>query len=209
MAGQYLERRKVYDAIQRLIHAWIGADVVALVLLGWFGKFMDPGASRLALIKAHILLGNGLVVGLVARMVWGVVGPEHARLSALVHREMWVKAFREWRLKASYDFGHDAFASVIYLMLYGVLAASAISGIALAGIRYDLGPLALALFDDFTWHQLALWVHEAVLYAATGFMVIHVGAMIVHEEKRGYPIVQAMVTGYQYRRHCAEEKDND
>jgi len=59
------------------------------------------------------------------------------------------------------------------------------------------------------FHEWTMNVHEAVLYVATGFTVVHITAMIVQEKKRGYPIAQAMVSGYQYRPNSSEDKGND
>ena len=209
MDARYLSRRKIYGAIQRIIHAWIGATVVALVALGWFTKMVDPGGAKLPLIQAHIFLGYGLVVGFVARLVWGMIGPEHARLSALINPEAWSTAVRKLKLETPNAFGHDAFASVAYLIFYGAIGVSVLSGLALAGMRYDIGPFAPTLFDNLQFHEWTMTAHEAVLYIATGFTVMHITAMIMHEKKRGYPIAQAMVTGYQYRPISPEDIDHE
>ena len=209
MDAKTLSRRKVYGAIQRIIHAWLGAIVVALVMLGWIGKLIEPGAVKYPLIQAHIVLGYGLIVGLVARLIWGLIGPGHARFSALLHGTEWVSALRNFRMKTSNQFGHDVFASAAYLALYGLLVLAAVSGLALAGMKHDMGPLAFALFDDFSWLKLARDIHEAVLYAATAFTVLHIAAMLGHEKHQGYPIAQAMISGYQYRLSSQEEKGHD
>ena len=209
MATGHLIRSKVYDGIQRIIHAWIGAVVVALVVLGWLGKSIEPGAAKLPINQAHIFLGYGLIVGLVARLVWAIVGPEHARFSALVHPVAWLRALRTFRLVQSHAFGHDAFASLAYLGLYGVLGVSVVSGLVLAAIKYDVGPLPSTLFDDFRMHAITAQFHDAVLYGATAFTVVHIGAMIVREKQRGYPIAQAMISGYQYRLKSPEDKENE
>lgn len=209
MDARYLSRRKIYGAIQRIIHAWIGATVVALVALGWFSKLVEPGSERAPLIQAHIFLGYGLIVGFVARLIWGMIGPEHGRMSALIHPAAWSTAVRKFKLEKPKAFGHDAFASVAYLLLYVAISISVASGLALAGMRYDMGPFAATLFDDLRFLEWTMTAHEAVLYIATGFTVLHIAAMIMHEKKRGYPIAQAMVTGYQYRPSSPEDKDHE
>jgi cytochrome b len=181
-----LQRKYVFDGIQRLLHAWIGFLVLGLIVLGWIGKGMDAGEWHLRLVQWHITLGYGLIVGLVLRWIWGFIGPEEARLSRLFpsSRRLW---------------GHEPLASLAYLFLYGVLLLAAISGLVLAAIQYDRGPWAERFFDDFTWHALASFVHESVLYISTLFILLHIGALIFHEKERGYPLAQAMLSGYQYR----------
>jgi cytochrome b len=125
-------------------------------------------------------------MGLVLRLVWGLMGPDEARLSRLspTRRPRW---------------GHEPLASLAYLFFYAGLVLAAFSGIILAAIQYDRGPFAEAFFDDFTWHAMASVLHESILYVSTAFVLLHIGALIRHEKERGYPLAQAMLSGYQYR----------
>jgi cytochrome b len=185
--------------VHRLIHAGIGAAVIALIALAWVSKNIEPGAAKLPLIYAHIILGYCLVVGLIARMVWGFIGPKHARFSGLWHLPAWISLARGSTPVRADAFGHDPFASIAYIILYACLGVSIVTGLLIAGIKRDMGPLAPFLFDNFSLYELSMAIHETVLYVVTGFSIVHILGMIKHESKHGYPVVQAMVSGYQYR----------
>jgi cytochrome b len=194
-----LQRKKVFGGVQRLLHAWLGLVVMALVGLGWLEKFMDPGPWRPILGSLHIGLGYGLIVGLVLRMIWGFIGPAEARFSGFFSRTM-----KRW--------GHEPFASYSYLLFYLALGIGCLSGLLLAAIEYDRGVFAAQFFDDFTWHGALTIAHDCVAYAVSAFIVLHLGALIFHEKERGYPLAQAMLSGYQYRPSLRENKsheDND
>jgi cytochrome b561 len=188
METHNLYRKKVFGGIQRLLHAWIALTVLGLVAMGWAGKFMDPGSGKLALSALHITLGYGLLLGLVLRIVWGFVGPEEARL------------FRQ----SKNNWGHEPLASISYLLFYFGLGLACLSGLLLAAIQYDRGIFAARLFDDFTWHEIITSAHDLVFYAVTVFILLHIGALIFHEKERGYPLAQAMLSGYQYRPSSSE-----
>lgn len=200
MEASHLQRKKVYGGIQRLIHAWIGLSVLALIVMGWAGKFMDQGPYPSQWIQAHIGLGYTLTVGVVLRIVWGIIGPEHARFSSL-----W--SIRNRKKKAGW--GHEPLASISYLLFYACLLVAIVSGFFLAAIQYDQGPLARILFDDFSFHEIAFLFHDVVLYLSSAFVFLHIAALLFHEKERGYPIAQSMLSGYQYRPTTQENHSHD
>jgi cytochrome b len=188
-----LQRKKVFGGVQRLLHAWLGLMVLALVFLGWLEKLRDVEPWRPLLASLHIGLGYGLIVGLVLRIVWGFIGPSEARFSGFFSRTR-----QRW--------GHEPLASYSYLMFYLALVIGCLSGLLLAAMEHDRGIFAAQFFDDFTWHGVLAITHDAVSYALSGFILLHLAALIHHEKDRGYPLAQAMLSGYQYRHSLREKK---
>ncbi len=196
METHELQRKKVFGAVQRFLHAWIGIIVLVLIALGWTDKLMEPGEWKPLLALLHIQLGYGLIVGLILRIVWGLIGPEEARFHTFLSRK-------------SARWGHEPLASKSYLLFYVGLIVSCASGLLLAAIEHDRGYFALQFFDDFTWHELVTFGHDLLFYALTAFIALHIGALIHHEKDRGYPLAQAMLSGYQYRPSTAENKNHE
>ena len=166
---------------------------------GWVLKAMEPGTARGLLVHGHIVLGYALIASLVMRLAWGLWGPPHARMGALWHPTAWLYALTGKVRTRQSGYGHDPMASLAYLVLYGMLAVAALSGLALAGIRYDLGPFAGILFDDLQWLGAGRLVHDLVLFGATAFVGLHLFGMVKHERQTGLPVAQSMISGYQYR----------
>lgn len=194
------ERRRVYDPVLRIVHGWNALVLAALLATGWSTELVEHGPWADVLWRVHVLLGYGLVIGLVARAVWGVVGPRHARFADLWHPRAWVDAVRLQRPRATRRFGHDELASIVYLAVYALLAAMAVTGLALAAIEHDTGPLAGPL-GDAAWLRKAFGEpHEAMATMAAAFVGVHVIALIVHERLQRNRIAQSMLTGFQYRR---------
>jgi Ni/Fe-hydrogenase 1 B-type cytochrome subunit len=191
-----MQRKKVFGVVQRLLHAWLGLVVLGLAFLGWAEKFMEPGPERPMLASLHIGLGYALVVGLVLRLLWGWIGPHEARFAGFFSRKK-----QRW--------GHEPLASYSYLFFYLALLIGSVSGLMLAAMEYDRGIFAAQLFDDFTWHGVVAAAHDCVACAVSAFILLHLGALIFHEHERGYPLAQAMLSGYQYRSSNMETMDHE
>lgn len=191
-------RAKVYDALLRLIHLWNGLAILFLMVTIWLSDLFDKGASEDALWLLHIYLGYALVVGLVARFAWGIVGPRSSRFSNMWHPAAWWDAVRHLNFQTKPRFGHDTLASGAYLLVYGLLAVMAITGLGLAAVEHSVGPFNVWIGDMPWLKELFEEPHELIYYLLMGFVVAHMGALIWHEHKDKAPLAQAMVTGYKY-----------
>lgn len=200
-----LEREKIYDPVLRSIHAWNALAIVLLLLGGRIGEWMGYTPEAASLWRFHVWVGYGLVLGLIARFTWGLVGPTHARLAALWQPRAWWRALRSRKLFAEPGgWGHQA-PGAIYLLFYLLLSAMAATGLALAAIEQGRGPLYLWLGHDVTLKHLFLEPHKWMGNAVLAFMVVHIAALILHEVRHGVPLAQAMVSGFQYRKADREE----
>lgn len=191
-------RQKVYDPVLRVLHAWNGLTILFLILTVSFADLAEKGAGEDFVWLMHIYLGYALILGLVARLCWGLVGPAHARFSDMWHPAAWWYAVRYFDLKTIPRFGHDRLASGIYLLVYLLLAVMAFTGLGLAAVEHNLGPLN-AWLGDMAWAKDALEEpHETIYSVLIGFVVIHITALIWHEVRDKTPLAQSMVSGYQY-----------
>jgi cytochrome b len=191
-------RQKVYDPLLRLIHLWNGLTILFLITTIWLSDLFVKGVDEKTLWQLHIYIGYALVVGIVSRLVWGIVGPHHARFYDMWHPSAWWDAVRNFNLQVKPRYGHNALASGAYLLIYLLLITMAITGLGLAAIEHSMGPFN-AWIGDMPWlKEVFEEPHELIYYLLMGFVGIHIAALIWHENKDKTPIAQAMVTGYQY-----------
>jgi Ni/Fe-hydrogenase 1 B-type cytochrome subunit len=191
-------RKKVYDPALRIIHLWNGATILFLMTTIWLSDLFEKGAGEKTLWQIHIYIGYALVIGVIARLSWGIVGPQHSRFTDMWHPTSWWDAVRNFNLQAKPRFGHNTLASGAYLLVYLLLITIAITGLGLAAVEHSMGPLD-AWIGDMPWlKEIFEEPHEFIYYALMGFVVVHIAALIWHEYKDKTPLAQAMVTGYQY-----------
>lgn len=206
MHGPTYERRYVFDGLLRFIHWWNALTILLLIATALISEAFEHGPLERTLWQSHVFLGYGLIGGLAARFVWGLVGPQSARLSDLWHPRAWLQAVRTSRLPMEQRLGHDPLASLAFLLIYAALLIMAGTGLALAAIELDMGPLAAQLGDSAGFKKLLKEPHEFIFNLICIFIVIHIGAVMFHEWRGRVRIARSMLTGYQYHRVDGEAK---
>lgn len=200
MTRMNLIREKVYDPVLRLIHAWTGLTILLLLLTSQAAKWTAFTPEAAMLWRFHAWLGYGLVVGLVARISWSIYGPKHANWRQLWTWRAWLAAIRNRTFFTEPSrFGHHPLATAAYLLFYAMAAVMAVTGLALAAIDQGRGPLYQWLGHDVLMKPWFNLPHDVLEEWLLGFVLIHLAALILHEEHHGIPLAQAMVSGYQYR----------
>lgn len=186
-----------YDPLLRLLHAWNALAILGLIVSSQVAEAVEHGPWEPLAWRTHIQFGYALCAGLALRLVWGVVGPQRARWSDLWHPQAWAAMLRgRWNFPPR--LGHDVRASAAFLALYGVLLLMAGSGLALAAIEYDLGPLGGSLTEDSGLKHFFKEPHEVGFALVLGFLALHLGALAFHRFVLRLPVGQAMLNGTQY-----------
>ncbi len=191
-------REKIYDPVLRVIHAWNALALLMLMATAWSSDLFGQDAGQKAVWELHVYLGYALVLGLVSRMSWGYFGPRHAQLSDMWHPAAWRRALSRRTLVTPPRFGHHALASAVYLVVYGLFAVMALTGLGLAATEFSMGPFDAWLGDKIWLKEILKPPHEALTNFLAGFVVVHIAALIWHENRDKTPLAQSMVTGYQY-----------
>jgi cytochrome b len=192
------QARRVYDPLLRLLHATIALSVIALIVTSQLADWFEHGPYETTLWNLHILSGYALTASLMARLLWGMVGPVSARWRDLWHPAVWKDSLKNMRLPTVHRTGHDPIASLGYLLIYGVMALMVITGMGLAASEFQTGPLA-AWLGNASWLEDVLKdPHEVGFVLVLGFISLHMAALVVHQ-LRGERVAQSMLTGKQYR----------
>lgn len=206
-----VEKKYVYDLFLRVLHAIIAFSTLVLLLSVKFAEFNESeGYLRKAFWVIHIFAGYSLSIAFIFRVVWGFVGPVHARFSSLLHIKEWKKLIQTLNIKAVvWKWGHHPMASIAYLGFYVSVFILSISGIALAAIEHDRGPLADWLYDELFYKHTLMEIHEVCSGYVIFFIISHIFALFYHEHVDGVPIVQSMFSGYQYKKVNQEDVTNE
>lgn len=166
---------KVWDPLLRLLHWVLAAGFVANAL------FVDDDSD------AHVVIGFLLAGVVVVRLVWGFVGPRHARFADFPPDP--VAAAVEARALAigrrPRHIGHSPLGA---LMIYNLLAG--VAGLCLTGIILIL-PETVAGADP----EWAEDLHEALVVWVGFSAAVHVIAVIAQSRRSGVNLVRAMLTG--------------
>lgn len=189
---------RVWDPFVRLFHWTVAA--------GFFvAYFTDDDALLL-----HVWAGYVVGALVVMRLIWGFVGPRHARFGDFVYRPytVWAYLIDLAAFRARRYLGHSPAGGVMALALLAGLLASVWTGLELYAVEEGAGPLAAvstsALADepdddendeddegDEFWEDL----HEALADLTFALVLVHIGGVLLSSVVHRENLVWAMVTG--------------
>ena len=163
---------KVWDPFVRLFH-W---SLVALFVIAYVtGDEIE---------KVHIAAGYAIAGLLALRIVWGFIGPRHARFTDFVRspREAHYYLRDALLLRARRYIGHNPAGGLMVIALIVMLAGTCATG--------------YLLTTDAYWGSEAMEeVHGALANATVALIVLHVLGVLVASFEHRENLVKAMVTG--------------
>lgn len=182
-----MHKVKVWDSFVRFSH-W----GLALLVLG---SFLTSDED--ALVPVHVAMGLAVVALVLARVVWGLLGPRAARFGTFVRGPGEVAAYARAMLRGRppRHLSHNPLGGAMVVALLAVLAGLAATGaIVRAGPEFE-GPLAVVL----TKHgaKAVKEVHEALAGALLGLVVLHVAGVLVSSVLERQNLVLGMITGWK------------
>ena len=205
-----VERKKIYDLLLRLSHFGIAFSTLLLIISAYTANyFWEEGLIRKSFWVVHIFSGYAFSLCLVARILWGLVGPEHARWSKLWKWKEWMQFLKSKNFNPPWDWGHHPLAAIAYIVFYFVSVFISLSGLILAGIEHNLGPFAPAFYDHLLYKKDLLEIHETLSLMIIIFIFAHILALYWHEKIDKIPTIQSMFSGFQYKRKKSKEDENE
>ena len=163
---------KVWDVFVRVFH-WSLATL-----------FVVAYATGDEIERVHVTAGYTIAALLGLRILWGLVGPRHARFSNFVHSPSAVLAYlREvMLLRAPRYLGHNPAGGAMIVALLLMLAAT-------CATRIMMTP---AVYWGAEWVED---VHETLANLSLGLIVLHVLGVLVASFEHRENLVTAMITG--------------
>ncbi len=178
---------RVWDVPTRLFH-WC---VVSLVVIAWL-IVGDDGWK----LTVHTVAGYCLLVAIVFRLGWGVIGSTHARFADFVRPWSVVRDYtRQLARRAPPSYiGHNPLGGWSVVVLLVALTTIVATGL-FAGNKggEPLGPLAHLVSVDIA--RVAKDVHESTWSILQLLIIVHLGGVFTHWALKGENLVRSMWTG--------------
>ncbi len=143
----------------------------------------------------HAFFGYSVLVLVVFRVLWGFVGPRHARFAAFVKGPLAVLRYihangRGWATRHA---GHNPLGALMVLLLLSLLAAQAAFGLFANDEILEAGPFASIVSKTVSLDLTSL--HRKLFYVIAGAAALHIGAVLWHWRVKGENFIAAMITG--------------
>lgn len=177
---------RVWDPLIRIAH-W---TLAAAFFVAYFTE--DD------LLDWHVSAGYVAAAVVVVRVVWGFVGPEHARFESFVHGPRAVIAYLRdlVTFRSRRYLGHSPAGGAMAVILLVAVGATILTGMMNLAVERNEGPLAGWLGDGAPSGDAPLGeLHESFASITLGLVILHVLGVVlaglVHREN----LARAMVTG--------------
>ena len=176
----------VWDPFVRLFH-W---TLVAAFTVAYFLTEDDW-------LTVHVWAGYLVGVLVVARIVWGFAGPEHARFADFLYSPAaTLRYVRDLVLfRAERHLGHSPGGGAMVLLLLVMLAATVVTGLVVYGGEQQAGPLAGMFTREFG--ESFEEVHELIANITLALILAHIAAVVLASFVFRENLVRSMVTGYK------------
>lgn len=163
---------KVWDPFVRVFH-W---SLAALFLLAYVtGDEIE---------NVHIIAGYTIAALLALRIVWGIVGPRHARFSDFVRSPRAVLVYLRdvALLRAPRFIGHNPAGGAMVVALIVMLIGTCVTGYMMTTNAY----WGSESFEE---------VHETLANLTVGLIVVHILGVLIASFEHRENLVKAMITG--------------
>lgn len=149
------------------------------------------------LLTVHVWAGY--VVGglIVARIIWGFVGPTHARFLDFIYAPVTTLAYMRHlvRFRAERHLGHSPAGGAMVVLLLLFLTATVVTGLVVYGGEQQAGPLA-GMFTKDTGEAFEE-AHELLANITLALVLAHIAAVVLASFVHRENLVRAMLTGYK------------
>lgn len=177
---------KVWDPLVRIFH-WSLALAFATAFI-----VEDD------LLAVHVWAGYLALALIGIRLIWGLIGPRHARFSDFVRGPSRVVGYLRdaMQFRAKRYLGHNPAAGAMVVTLLFMVSATGISGMALYGAEELSGPLAPLLSGlGPAWGQGLEEVHEVFANLTLALIGVHVLGVLFSSLSHQENLVRAMFDG--------------
>ncbi|MFK5986734.1 MAG: cytochrome b/b6 domain-containing protein [Pseudomonadota bacterium] len=180
---------KIWDPWVRLFH-W------SLVLAFLVAYFTEDN-----FLKLHSYAGYSIILLLLMRIVWGIIGTKHARFADFIYSPAHIIQFIKETLafKAKRYIGHNPAGGAMILILIISLILCILTGLAVYGAEEQAGPMAEWFVQNSGfWGNIFEELHEFCANFIVFLILIHILGVIfesfVHQEN----LIKSMLTGKKH-----------
>ena len=186
------ELRLVWDLPTRLFH-WL----VVLTLIGSYFT-AKPGTEWM---NWHMRLGYLMIGLLLFRLVWGLIGPRHARFVNFIKGPTSILAYLKGGLKTV---GHNPMGAGMVVLMLILLLVQVTTGLFSTDDIAFVGPYNPSVSHDLTEKLTA--IHHKNFNLILAAVVLHLCAIVFYTFVKKERLVPAMIHGHKPAEHVPEQE---
>jgi cytochrome b len=171
--------RLVWDLPTRLFH-W-------LLVLSIIGSYTT---AKLGLMPWHLRLGFFMVGMLIFRLIWGLIGPRHARFSNFIKGPGSILQYLKGGIRSV---GHNPLGAGMVLLMLLLLVLQVTTGLFSTDDIAYTGPYFPSVSHD--WAERLTGIHHKNFNIILAAIALHLCAIVYYTFVKKEPLVPAMFHG--------------
>ena len=175
-----MKKIRIWDLPTRVFHWLFALAVFGAIITDFLGE-----------IEWHSYCGYTALVLVIFRIIWGFVGPLHARFSSFVTSFSKLKTFL--KDKKSDQLGHNPLGALSVLAMLVIVLVQATSGLFADDEISFQGPLAKFVSENTV--KLMSQLHEANHLLVYGIVALHLIAIFYYQRIKKENILGPMIHG--------------
>jgi cytochrome b len=175
-----MEKIRIWDLPTRLFHWGFSLAVIGAIVT----DLLDE-------IVWHSYCGYTALVLVVFRIIWGFIGPQHARFSSFVPSVSTLKDFIKGKSFSS--FGHNPLGALSVIAILLIVLVQASSGLFADDEISFQGPLSKYVTEDIV--KLMNEIHETNHLLVYGIVALHLIAIFYYQWKKKNNLIGPMIYG--------------
>jgi len=175
-----MNKIRLWDLPTRLFHWGFAAAVLGAIV-----------TDLLENITWHSYCGYTALVLVVFRIIWGFVGPHHARFSSFVPSSASLKAF--FKDQTVSPLGHNPLGALSVIAMLLIVLVQATSGLFTDDEISFQGPLSKFLSEDMV--KIMNEIHETNHVLVYGIVALHLIAIFYYQKIKKNNLIGPMVYG--------------
>ncbi|MCF8016410.1 MAG: cytochrome b/b6 domain-containing protein [Chromatiaceae bacterium] len=183
-------RVRVWDPLVRIFHWSLAA--------GFATAFIVEDD----LLGVHVWAGYLVLILIAIRLVWGVIGTEHARFGDFVRGPGQALAYIKdaLRFRAPRYLGHNPAGGAMVIALLLSVVATGLTGMALYGAEEFSGPLAGLMSGlPAASGEVLEEAHELLANLTLGLILLHIVGVVFSSLSHGENLIGSMISGFKRR----------
>jgi cytochrome b len=176
--------RLIWDLPLRLFH-W---SFVVTILALWYTA--EQGSD---LVDIHMLLGYVALGLLIFRVLWGFIGPKHARFSQFIPSPKQLINYLRNKDVNEQSAGHNPLGALMVVLMILLVSTQAISGLFINDDVFSAGPYNSVVPADI--EKIMSFLHHNTFDLTLIAIGLHIGAILYYALIKKLNLVTPMITG--------------
>ena len=178
------EKHLIWDLPLRIFH-W---SFAITILASWYTSEQDG-----EMVELHMQLGFVALALIAFRILWGVIGPKHARFSQFIPSPKTLISYLHPAKENKKAPGHNPLGALMVVMMIVLISLQAISGLFINDDIFSSGPYYGSIGNDL--EKVMAFIHHNTFDFMIAAIALHIGAITYYWRIKKQNLVLPMITG--------------